>query len=63
MKKSGLSTNKTNYILDLSKKFNDGTLSDKIILSLSDEEVSKKLIEVKGIGQVIHKIIIKLLVI
>jgi DNA-3-methyladenine glycosylase II len=55
LRSTGLTISKTNYLIDLSKKYHEGIISDEILLKLSDEEISKKLCEIKGIGQVTIK--------
>jgi len=47
---AGLSNAKCRCIIALSEAFEGGELSDDILKSSSDEEVSKKLQNVKGIG-------------
>jgi len=51
LRSSGLSYQKVNYIRDLSKKWQDGTMNLTDIDSMTDEEISSELIKVKGIGQ------------
>ena len=48
---AGLSNQKVTYILDLSKKYVDGTLPLDDLDEKSDKEISTQLIQVKGIGQ------------
>ncbi|MBT5077313.1 MAG: DNA-3-methyladenine glycosylase 2 family protein [Candidatus Marinimicrobia bacterium] len=48
---AGLSNQKVTYILNLSKKYVDGTLQLDELDEKSDKEVSAQLIQVKGIGQ------------
>ena len=48
---AGLSNQKVTYILDLSKKYVDGTLQLDELDEKSNKEVSAQLIQVKGIGQ------------
>ena len=48
---AGLSNQKVTYILDLSKKYVDGTLQLDELDGKSNKEVSAQLIQVKGIGQ------------
>ena len=48
---AGLSNQKVTYILDLSKKYVDGTLPLDDLDEKSDKEISAQLIQVKGIGQ------------
>ena len=51
LKGVGLSNQKVTYILDLSKKYVEGTLELDELNEKSDKEVSDQLIQVKGIGQ------------
>ncbi|MEK7505960.1 MAG: DNA-3-methyladenine glycosylase [Patescibacteria group bacterium] len=46
----GLSNQKASYILDLAKKFSDGTIKHKNLHKMKNEEVVEHLTEVKGIG-------------
>lgn len=46
----GLSWSKVSYIRDLAEKVANGTLNLKELKELSDEEVLKRLLQVKGIG-------------
>ncbi|MCL9971927.1 MAG: DNA-3-methyladenine glycosylase [Candidatus Pacebacteria bacterium] len=46
----GVSNQKTGYLLDLSKKFLDGTVAPKRFSTMSDEEIRGHLVAVKGIG-------------
>ena len=48
---AGLSNQKVTYILDLSKKYVEGTLQLDELNQKSDKEISAQLIQVKGIGQ------------
>ena len=48
---AGLSNQKVTYILDLSKKYVDGTLQLDELDGKSNKDVSAQLIKVKGIGQ------------
>jgi DNA-3-methyladenine glycosylase II len=48
---AGLSNQKVTYILNLSKKYVDGTLPLDDLDEKSDKEISAQLIQVKGIGQ------------
>ncbi len=48
---AGLSNQKVTYILDLSKKYVEGTLQLDELDEKSDKEISAQLIQVKGIGQ------------
>ncbi len=47
---SGFSKQKTDYIIDLAKKFKDKTVSPKNFHRMSDDEVTSHLVQVKGIG-------------
>lgn len=51
MRKCGLSGMKVSFIKDLSKKVLNGSIDLKKIDLMSDEEVTKHLVAVKGIGQ------------
>lgn len=51
MRRVGLSGQKAAYLKDLAQKFLDGTVRPRSFPRLSDEEVSKHLTQVKGIGQ------------
>lgn len=46
----GLSNQKTGYLLDLSKKFLDGTVDPKHFSTMSDAKIREHLVAVKGIG-------------
>jgi DNA-3-methyladenine glycosylase II len=46
----GVSNQKTGYLLDLSKKFLDGTVAPKHFSTMSDAEIREHLVAVKGIG-------------
>jgi DNA-3-methyladenine glycosylase II len=46
----GLSRRKAATVLDLAQRFNDGRLSDAELRELPDQEVIRRLTEVKGIG-------------
>jgi DNA-3-methyladenine glycosylase II len=48
---AGLSNQKVTYILDLSKKYVEGTLQLDKLDEKSDKEISAQLIQVKGVGQ------------
>ncbi|MBI4065212.1 DNA-3-methyladenine glycosylase 2 family protein [Candidatus Gottesmanbacteria bacterium] len=50
IRKIGLSWAKVTYIKDLAKKVFDGALNLRRLPSLSDDEVIKELVKVKGIG-------------
>ncbi len=47
----GLSAQKTSYLIDLSEKFLDGTIQPALFHEMSDEDISRHVIAVKGIGQ------------
>ena len=51
LRTAGLSGRKAEYILDLSARFADGRLNAHDMIHDSDEEIIKKLVEVRGIGQ------------
>lgn len=46
----GVSRQKLSYLKDLSQKVKDGTLKIDILNKLSDEEIVRELVSVKGIG-------------
>ncbi len=46
----GLSNQKTNYLIDLSEKFDSGFITPKKFPMMSDEEIREHLVAVKGIG-------------
>ncbi|XHU96310.1 MAG: DNA-3-methyladenine glycosylase 2 family protein [cyanobacterium endosymbiont of Rhopalodia gibba] len=50
-KEWGLSRQKINYITNIANGFKDGPLTPNLWLHMSDKEVSKQLISIKGIGQ------------
>ncbi|KAJ7287536.1 DNA glycosylase [Mycena rebaudengoi] len=50
LRTAGLSGRKAEYITDLAARFADGRLSTKKLLESTDEELSKMLLEVRGIG-------------
>ncbi|MHB1330624.1 MAG: DNA-3-methyladenine glycosylase family protein [Minisyncoccota bacterium] len=50
LRKAGLSSQKASYLIDLAKKFEDGTINHKLLYELGDGEVREHLIKVKGIG-------------
>jgi DNA-3-methyladenine glycosylase II len=51
LRAAGLSTQKASYLIDLATKFCDGTIQPRRFASMSNEEISEHLIQVKGIGQ------------
>lgn len=48
---AGLSTRKSEYILDLARRFADGRLSAEKLVKLSDEELIEELVAIRGIGK------------
>ncbi|XP_006461078.1 hypothetical protein AGABI2DRAFT_150872 [Agaricus bisporus var. bisporus H97] len=54
LRSAGLSTRKAEYIQDLAKRFADGRLSTKKILSANDDDLADMLIQVRGIGSVLN---------
>ncbi len=46
----GLSGQKTNYLYDLSRKFDEGFITPEKFPEMSDEEIREHLVAVKGIG-------------
>ncbi|KAI8369315.1 DNA glycosylase [Radiomyces spectabilis] len=51
LRSAGLSGRKAEYIRDLAIKFVDKTIQPDLLDAMSDEEISKQLCSVKGIGQ------------
>lgn len=51
MRSVGLSRQKVEYLKDLSRKFEDGTISPRHFSKMSDEEIRGHLIAVKGVGR------------
>ncbi|PRP76389.1 DNA-3-methyladenine glycosylase II [Planoprotostelium fungivorum] len=51
MRAAGVSERKASYLKDLSSKFTNGEIDANNLDALSDDDISKKLIVVKGIGQ------------
>jgi hypothetical protein len=51
LRTAGLSGRKVEYVLDLSARFVDGRLKAEDMVHDSDEEIVRKLVEVRGIGQ------------
>ncbi|KAJ1675568.1 hypothetical protein EV182_001016 [Spiromyces aspiralis] len=51
LRSAGLSLRKAEYILELAQQFNSGNLSDVSLSSMSDEQVSRTLTSIRGIGQ------------
>ncbi|KAJ1922479.1 hypothetical protein IWQ60_006506 [Tieghemiomyces parasiticus] len=50
LRTAGLSNQKASYIMDLAQRFHSGEIDADKLLTLSDEEISKALCRVKGIG-------------
>uniref|UniRef100_A0A7N0T8C8 HhH-GPD domain-containing protein n=1 Tax=Kalanchoe fedtschenkoi TaxID=63787 RepID=A0A7N0T8C8_KALFE len=50
LREIGISGRKASYMHDLACKYEDGSLSDEMILRMDDERLLKKLTTVKGIG-------------
>lgn len=55
LKTAGLSTRKAEYIRGLAEKFINKTITMELLSTLSDEELSKLLCSVRGIGPVNHQ--------
>ena len=51
MRKAGLSFQKINYVRNLADYFENNSLQKKDFDEMTDEEISKELIQIKGIGQ------------
>ena len=51
MRKAGLSFQKINYVRNLADYFENNSLQKKDVDEMTDEEISKELIQIKGIGQ------------
>ena len=51
MKKTGLSSQKINYIKNLANYFNTNLFNSKKVEKMSNKEISRELIQIKGIGQ------------
>ncbi|PIA15932.1 DNA glycosylase [Coemansia reversa NRRL 1564] len=51
MKAVGLGQRKAEYLKAVAEKFNDGTLSDEKLAIMTDDDVSRSLIAIRGIGQ------------
>ncbi len=50
LRKCGLSNQKTDYLYDLARKFNEGFITPDKFTEMTDEEIREHLIAVKGIG-------------
>ena len=51
MRKAGLSFQKINYVKNLADYFENNAFQKKDVERMTDEEISKELIQIKGIGQ------------
>ena len=51
MRKAGLSFQKINYVKNLADYFENNSFQKKDVEKMTDEEISKELIQIKGIGQ------------
>jgi len=51
MRKAGLSFQKTDYVRNLADYFENTSFQKKDVERMTDEEISKELIQIKGIGQ------------
>ena len=51
MRKAGLSFQKINYVNNLSDYFENNSFQKKDVERMTDQEISKELIQIKGIGQ------------
>ena len=51
MRKAGLSFQKINYVRNLADYFENNSFKKKEVERMTDEEISKELIQIKGIGQ------------
>jgi len=51
MRKAGLSFQKINYVSNLANYFENNSFNKKNVERMTDEEISKELIQIKGIGQ------------
>ena len=50
-RKAGISGKKMSYLIDLSNKFLDGTIDNKRMYKLEDEELIEHLTQIRGIGR------------
>ncbi|KAJ2487583.1 hypothetical protein IWW37_005180 [Coemansia sp. RSA 2050] len=50
LKNAGLGQRKAEYLKEVAKKFNDGTLSDEKLARMSDSEAAAALVAIRGIG-------------
>ena len=51
MRKAGLSFQKINYVKNLADYFENNSFEKNVVESMTDEEISKELTQIKGIGQ------------
>ena len=51
MRKAGLSFQKINYVRNLADYFENNSFQNKYVERMTDQEISKELIQIKGIGQ------------
>ena len=51
MRKAGLSFRKIDYVRNLADYFNNNSFQNNDVEKMSDQEISKELIQIKGIGQ------------
>ncbi|KAJ2853487.1 hypothetical protein GGI22_004853, partial [Coemansia erecta] len=51
MKAVGLGQRKAEYLKEVALNFSNGTLSEELLVSMLDEEVSRALVSIRGIGQ------------
>ena len=51
MSKAGLSSQKINYVRNLADYFENNSFEKKDVEKMTDEEISKELTQIKGIGQ------------
>ncbi|KAJ2848341.1 hypothetical protein IWW36_003351 [Coemansia brasiliensis] len=51
LKAVGLSQRKAEYLQAVAERFNNGTLSDELLVNMSDSQVSEALVSIRGIGQ------------
>lgn len=52
LRSAGLSTRKAEYIRDLALKFSENAITAEMLEKMTDQEISKLLCSVRGIGQV-----------
>lgn len=50
LRSAGLSGAKVKYVLDISRRFAEGTLDVRRLVTLGEEEIIKELVEIKGVG-------------